>query len=152
MLGLLESQAAGVDGGEEDIVVAGGDAGEDGSDLFLAKDGGESVFGLGSEDPEDVPVPMEDMLIEELDAAIADAHGLGRPFAEVLAVKEVVLEFLFGDQLWALAVELGEHTNGASVSLLGAFPFAIELEGLDHCVVPICHHVSSPFANEFGET
>jgi len=60
-------------------------------------------------------------------------------------MEEVVLEFLFGDLLRAFAVELREHANGSGVSLLGAFPFTIELEGLEHFLVPVCHHDVSPF-------
>jgi len=152
VLCLLEPEAAGVDSAEEGIVLGGVDAGKQWSDFLGAEDGREAVLGLGSEDAEDVPVPMEDVLVEELDAAIADAHCFGRPFTDVLAVEEVVLKFLFGDLLGALAVELGEHADGSGVSLLGAFPFAIELEGLNHVLVPVCHHDVSPFEMRFGET
>ena len=127
------------------------DAGEQSSDFLGAEHSGEAVFGLGSEDAEDVPAPLNNVLVEELDAAVADAHGFGRPLADVLAVEEVVLEFLFSDLIWALAGELGEHADGAGVSLLGAFPLAVELEGRDHSFVPVCHHDASPFVNEFGK-
>lgn len=108
------------------------DAGEQSSDFLGAEDSREAVFGLGSEDAEDVPAPLKDVLVEELDAAVADAHGFRRPLADVFAVEEVVLEFLFGDLIWALAGELGEHADGAGVSLLGTFPLAVELKGRDH--------------------
>jgi hypothetical protein len=148
---LLEPEAAGVDGTEEGIVLGGVDAGEQASDFLGAEHGREAVLGLGSEDAEDVPVPMEDVLIKEFDAAIADAHSFRRPFADVLAVEEVVLEILFGDLIGALAGELREHANGPGVSLLGAFTLAIELEGFDHFLVPVCHHDVSPFEMRFGE-
>jgi hypothetical protein len=38
------------------------------------------------------------------------------------------------------------------VSLLGAFPFPLELEGLEHFLVPVSHHDVSPFEMGFGET
>lgn len=152
VLCLLEPEAAGVDGTEEGIVLGSMDAGEQTPDFLSAEHRREAVLGLGSEDAEDVPVPMEDVFVEEFDAAIADTHRFRRPLTDVLAVEEVVLEFLFCDLLGALAVELGEHANGSGVSLLGAFSFAIELEGLDHVLVPVCHHDVSPFEMRFGET
>ena len=109
------------------------------------------MFGLGSEDVENMPVALKDVLVEEADTAVTDAHGIGRPFAEVLAVKEVVLEFIFGEFLRALTVELREHADRSGVSLLGAFPFTVELKGLDHFVVPVLHHDTSPFEMGFGE-
>ena len=110
------------------------------------KNGRESSFGLGSEDSEDVPVSLEDVFVEEAYAAIADAHGIGRPLIDVFPLEEIVLKFLFGDQIGGFAVELGEHADGAGVGLLSAFPFAVELKGLDRFVIPICHHDTSPFS------
>jgi hypothetical protein len=151
VLCLLEPEATGVNGTEEGIVLGSVDAGEQASDFLGAEHGREAVFGLGSEDAEDVPVPMEDVLVEEFDAAVADAHSFRRPLADVLAVEEVVLEVFFGDLIGDFASELREHANGSGVSLLGAFSFAIELKGLDHFLAPVCHHDVSPFVNEFGE-
>jgi len=61
-------------------------------------------------------------------------------------VKEVVLKFLFGDEIGRLAVELDEHAQGPRIGLLRAFPFAVELKGLDHSVIPLCLHDTSPFS------
>jgi len=109
------------------------------------------VFSLGSEDVENMPVALKDVLVEEADTAVTDAHCIGRPLAEVLAVKEVVLEFLFGNLVGTLPVELDQHAHSAGVSLLRAFPFAVELKGLDHFVVPVLHHEFSPFMRFIGE-
>ena len=65
---------------------------------------------------------------------------------DVFAVEEVVLEFLLGDQVGGFAIELGEHANGAGVSLLSPFSFAVELKGLDRSVIPFCLHDTSPFS------
>lgn len=145
VLCFLEPEAAGVDGTEEGIVLGSVDAGKQSADFLGAEHGREAVLSLGSEDAQDVPVPVEDVFVEEFDTAVADAHGFRRPLADVLAVEEVVLEFLFGDLLGALAVELGEHADGSGISLLGAFSFAVELERLDHLFVPVLHHDVSPF-------
>ena len=93
-----------------------------------------------------MPVTLEDVLEEEADAAIADAHGVGGPVIDVLAVEEIVLEFLLSDQIGGFAIELDEHANGASVGLLSPFPFAIELKSLDRSVIPLCLHDTSPFS------
>jgi len=61
-------------------------------------------------------------------------------------MEKIVLEFLFGDLVRGFTVELGKHADGAGVGFLGAFPFAIELQGLDRFVIPIGHHDTSPFS------
>ena len=64
----------------------------------------------------------------------------------VLAVEEIVLEFLLGDQIGGFPIELGEHADRAGVGLLSAFSFAVELKGLDGSVIPLCLHDTSPFS------
>jgi hypothetical protein len=142
----VESEAAGVDGGEIGVILEGMDLCKNGSDFFGAEDGGEASFGLGTEDTEDVPVTLEDVFEEEANAAIADAHGIGGPVIDVLAVEEIILEFLFGDQIGGFGVELGEHTDGAGVGLLSSFPLAVELKSLDCFFIPLCLHDTSPFS------
>jgi hypothetical protein len=44
-----------------------------------------------------VPVALEDVLIEEADAAVADAHGSRGKAIDVCPVQEVVLKVLFRD-------------------------------------------------------
>jgi hypothetical protein len=142
----VKSEAAGVYGGEIGIVLEGFDAGQDAADFFHAKDGWKSSFGLGSEDSEDVPVALEDMLVEEAYPAIADPHGIGRPVVSVFTVEEIVLKLFFGNEVGRLAVELDEHAQGPGIGLLRAVPFAVELKGLNHSVIPLCLHDTSPFS------
>lgn len=85
------------------------------------------MFGLCSEDIEDMPVVLKDICVEETDAAIADAHGVGSPLVDVFAMEEIVLKFLLVDGLRCLLVELTEHTHSASVCLLCALAFTVEL-------------------------
>jgi len=80
----LESEATGVNGGEVGIVLEGFDADKQAPDFFGAKDRGKAMFILGSEDTEEVPIAVEDVLVEEAYAAIADAHGLGGPLINIL--------------------------------------------------------------------
>ncbi len=142
----VKSQAAGIDGGEIGVILEGMDLGKNTSDLFTAENGREASFGLGTEDSEDVPVSLEDVFEEEANAAIADAHGIGRPVIDILAVEEIILKFLLGDQIGGFAIELGKHTDGAGVGLLSSFPLAVELKDLDRFVIPLCLHDTSPFS------
>ncbi len=142
----VEPQAAGVDSGEIGVILEGIDLGQNGSDFLTAENGRKASFGLGTEDSEDVPVSLEDVFEEEANPTVADAHRIGGPVINVLSAEEIVLEFLFGDQVGGFAIELGEHSNGAGVSLLGPFPFAIELKSLDRFVIPLCLHDTSPFS------
>jgi hypothetical protein len=64
----------------------------------------------------------------------------------VFAVEEIVLKLFFGNEIGRLVVELDEHAQGPCIGLLRAFPFAVELKGLDHSVIPLCLHDTSPFS------
>jgi hypothetical protein len=73
----VESQAAGIDGGEIGVILEGFDLGQEASDFFPAENGRKSPFGLSSQDAEDVPVALEDVFIEETNPAIAVPHSIG---------------------------------------------------------------------------
>ena len=55
------------------------------------------VGGLRAQECEGVPVTLEDVLIEEADTAVADAHGRWGEAIDVFAVQEVALQLLFRD-------------------------------------------------------
>lgn len=103
------------------------------------------MFRLGAKDIEDMPVVLQDIGVKEPDAAVTDAHGLGRPKIDIFSMEEVILQFVFADQFRSLVVELPEHADCSDVSFLGSFTFSVELEGLDHFLGPICRHRLSPF-------
>jgi len=75
----VESQAAGIDGGKIGVILEGFDLDKNTSDFFTAENGRKASFGLGTEDSEDVPIALEDVFVEEANAAIADAHRIGGP-------------------------------------------------------------------------
>jgi len=66
-----------------------------------------------------VPVTFEHVDEKELDAAVADAHGSGCPYIDVLAVQKIVLKLLFADQIRCFAVEVDQHPYRAGVAFLG---------------------------------
>jgi len=72
MLGLLQAQTAGVDGGEESVVVWGSDAAQQAADFFTAKHRGQLLLALSVDEFQRMPVAVQDVLEEEADPAIAD--------------------------------------------------------------------------------
>ena len=146
MESFVKPQAAGVYGGKVGMVLEGFDAGQNVSDFFHAENGRESSFSLGSEDSENVPVALEDVLVEEAYPAIADTHRIGRPLISVFPLEEIVLKLLLANEIGRLAVELDEHAQGTGIGLLRALPFAVELKGFNHAVIPLCFHDPSPFS------
>lgn len=139
-LRLLKPQTTGVDGAEEGIIMGGADTAEQTPDLLDAEHGRQAFFMLGPQDIERVPLALQDVQEKESDPAIADPHGVRGPVIDVLAAEEVVLQFLFGNAIGGLCVEPGEHAYGPGVGFLGALAFAIELQGLERLLVPVCHH------------
>jgi len=105
--GFMESESQAIDGGEVDLVVQGCRGGEEPPDLLHTEDGGETVRGLSPKECEGVPVALEDVLIEEADATVADTHGRWGEAIDVFAVEKVVLQFLFRDAVGCFVVELG---------------------------------------------
>jgi Mg2+/Co2+ transporter CorC len=93
----MEPEPQAIDGGEVDLVVQGGGRREESLDLLHTEDGGETVGGLRTQEREGVPVTLEDVLIEEADTTIAEAHGRGGEVVDVFAVQEVPLQLLFRD-------------------------------------------------------
>jgi hypothetical protein len=75
--GFMELEAQAVDGGEIDLVVEGGSGRKEPPDLLDTEDGGETVCSLRTQERQRVPIALEDVLIEEADAALADTHGCG---------------------------------------------------------------------------
>lgn len=109
------------------------------------------MFVLGAQDRENVPIALQDVNVEKANPAVANAHGLGRPVIDVFSVEEVLLEFGFRNQIRGFVIELREHAHRARVRLLSSFSFPIELQNIDHPVIPIIHHKSSPFVRNLGE-
>jgi hypothetical protein len=97
--GFMEPESQAVDGGEVDLVVPGWRRLEETPHFFNPEDGGETVCGLSPDQRQGVPITLEDVLIEEADAPVAEAHGSRGEAIDVLAVQEGVLQLLFGEQV-----------------------------------------------------
>jgi len=95
--GFLEPESQAIDGGEVDLVVEGGGGREGPPYLLHSADGWETVGGLRANGREGVPVTLEDVLREEADATVADAHGRWGEAVDIFPMQEGVLQFLFRD-------------------------------------------------------
>lgn len=145
---LLQPESTGVDRGEEGVVVEGADTAQRPADLLDAQDGREFPLPLRPQELEERPVSLQHLLEEEPDPRVADPQGGGGPPAHVPPVQEVRLQGIRRDLVRCLVLELDKHPHGACVCLLGALPLAVQLQGLDHAVVPLGLHVDSPFPDE----
>lgn len=123
----LEPQAAGIDGGQENEIMKSGNLAQNAVDFLSGQNGGQSFFRWRFNDLEQIPVALHDMKVEKLDGAVTDAHGVGLPFVDVLAMNEVPLELLLGDLVGFLAVEeFNELAHMPGIGFLGSFSFAVQ--------------------------
>src|SRR5262249_33757625 len=144
--GFMEPEAQAIDGGEVDLVVQGGGRMEEPPDLLHTEDGGEPVGGLRTEECEGVPVALEDVLIEEADATVADAHGRWSEVIDVFAVQEIALQLLFREAVGGFVVELREQADFPDIGLLGPLALATELQCSNHLLTQWGHE-RSPFVS-----
>ena len=142
--GFMEPEAQAIDGGEGDLVVQGGGGREEPPDLLHTEDGGETVGGLRAQERQGVPVALEDVLREEADTAVADAHGRWGEAVDVFAVQEVVLQLLFGDAVGGCVVELSQQADFPDRGFLRPFALATEVESRNHVLTQWGHEIS-PF-------
>ncbi len=148
---LLEAKPAGVHRREVGIIVEGVDLYENAFDLFPGQHRGEPCLPLCADDVEQMPVALEHMGKEELDAGVANAHRGGTPFGVLLAVDEVVDELLLGEEVRGLVVMLTNQTDGPDIGILGPLALAGDFKGFDHFLMPFAaetrfrFHGCSPF-------
>jgi len=142
--GCMEPEAQARDGGEGDLMMQGGSRLEDTSDFFNTEDGGETVGGGRTKECEGVPSALEDVLREEADAAVADAHGRGGQAIDVFAGQEGVLQFLCRDAVGGWVVELRSQSDCPDRGCLSPLALATELESRKHVLTQWGHEIS-PF-------
>jgi hypothetical protein len=142
--GFMEPEAQAIDGGEVDLIMQGGSRLEDTSDFFNTEDGGETVGGLCAQERQRGPVAFEDVLIEEADAAVADAHRGWGEAIDIFAVQSVSLELLFRDAVGGFVVELSQEADFTDIGCLSPCALATEVESRDHVLTQWGHEIS-PF-------
>jgi len=141
--GFMEPEAQAIDGSEVDLSMQGGSRLEDTSDFFNTEDGGETVGGLCAQERQRGPVACEDVLIEEADAAVADAQRGWCEAIDIFAVQEVSLELLFRDAVGGFVVELSQEADFPDRGCLSPFALATALESHNHLVTQGGHTMSS---------
>jgi len=97
---------------------------------------------LRPQNVEEMPVALQHVHEEEADPAVADPHRVGRPVVDVAAAQEIPFQFLLGDLIGRLVVELAQHPHRARGGLLRALAPAIERQRVHGLLVPIGHHGS----------
>ena len=142
--GFMEPQSQAIDGGKGDLVVEGGGGHQEALDLLDTEHGRETVRGLRANEREGIPIALEDVLIEEADATVADAHRRWGEAVDIFPVQEVVLEFLFRDAVGGCVEELGQQADFSDRGCLRPFAFTAEVESRDHLLTQWAH-VVSPF-------
>jgi len=93
-----------------------------------------------------VPVALEDVLREEADATVAEAHGSRGKAIDIFPVQEGVLKLLFGEQVGRFAIELSQQAYFPDRGFLSPFAFATEVEGRNHLLTQWGHEIS-PFVS-----
>lgn len=90
-----------------------------------------------------MPVAREDVLGEEADAAVAEAHSSGGEAVDVFAVQDGALQLLCRDAVRRCMVELSQQADFTDISLLSSFAFATALEGRKHLLTQRAHEMFS---------
>jgi hypothetical protein len=83
---LVEPPSQARDGGAGDLVVQRGGGREETPNFFNTKAGREPVGGLSPKQRQGVPITLENVLREESDATVAEAHGSWGEAIDVFAV------------------------------------------------------------------
>jgi hypothetical protein len=124
--GFLEPEAQAVDGGEVDLVVERGGGRQESPHFLHTEDRGEVVGGWRAQERQRGPVALEDVLIEEAGAAVAEAHRGWGEAIDIFAVQEVSLELLFRDAVGGFVVELSQEADFPEIGCLRPFALATE--------------------------
>src|SRR5712691_3009164 len=96
----VQSESQARDGGKVNTVVQGCGHTEQATHCLHTEDSWKPVFGLRSNEVEELPIALQNVEVEEADAAVADAHGGWRELIDVFAMQNVLLELGFGDEVW----------------------------------------------------
>jgi hypothetical protein len=140
--GVMEPEAQARNGGAVGLIVEGGGRLPESLALLHIEDGREPAGGVCTQERERGPSALEDMLIEEADATIAEAQGRGGQAVDVVAVQEIALQLLFGDAVGGCVGELGQQADCSDIGCLRPFAFAAEVERRDHVLTQWAHKIS----------
>ena len=139
---LLQTQAAGVDGGKAGAIAFKADQIENAAHFLDAEDNRQLLFPLGPDEFDRWPIAPAGVVVEELDAAQGDGDGCPGVLFDIGEVEEILAEFLLGDPVWRLVVVFGQFADGAQIGFLGFLGHAAELHVFEHALSELrCHDV-----------
>jgi len=136
---LIETQAAGIDGGEADSIDGFVDAGQDGFDFLTAQDDGQFLGPGRTQQFEGGPVAPDGVLKEELDGAQGDGGGGAGDFLFQGEMEEVTAQFLLGDEIRRLVEIAGQAAHSADIAGLSFGGETMELHILQESSTQRCH-------------
>ena len=128
----VEAPSTAVEGGAGDAMVQRRPSLEEAVDLWEAEHGWEPLCGLGSHEFQGLPGAFDDLVVEEAQGAVTDAHGAGGEAIVIVSRQDVVLKLLCGDEIRGLSIELSQEPHLTDRGLLRAFALATELQSGDH--------------------
>ena len=100
------------------------------------------MSGLRTQERQRGPVTLQDVLREEAEATVAEAHGRRGQASDGFAVEEVTLQLLCGDAVGGCVGELGQQADFSDIGCWRPFAFAAEVESRDHLLTQWAHVVS----------
>ena len=116
-----EPEAAGVEGGEEDLVARKLDVIEQESGFLTGENDREFEMGSGLNDSQLVrPLPTKSQLPEDFDGAEGLVGGGVSELFDRLEVNEVSLNLLEGEEIGSAVEVFAELTDTSQIGLLGA--------------------------------
>lgn len=116
-----EPEAAGVEGGEEDLVARKLDVSEQESGFLTGENDREFEMGSGLNDSQLVrPLPTKSQLPEDFDGAEGLVGGGVSELFDRLEVNEVSLNLLEGEEIGSAVEVFAELTDTSQIGLLGA--------------------------------
>lgn len=133
----LEPKTTGINGNQIGVAVEGGNLGHDPFDFLSGENCGQPFLPFGLGEMKEMPVFLKNMVEEALDARVTDAHGGRRPVADILAMNEVVEEFLLGNEIGGLVEVLDQHTHRASIDFPASLAESAYLHGFIKLYMPL---------------
>ena len=118
---LTQTQAAGIDRGQGDAMIQGGDGAEDAAHLGGGEHDGQFELGIGADQLQlGGPEALEGFFPEQLEGADDLGGGLAGEFLFGLEVEAILTELFGADPVGSLAEVVAQLADAGVVGLLGA--------------------------------
>jgi hypothetical protein len=135
----VEAQSTAGEGGAGGAMVQGRQGLEEAWARCAAENGREAWFGLSSHALQGFPGASQDLLVEETESALTDAHGAWRETIAVFSMPKRGWQVLGGDAVGGFVGELSQQADLAARGLLSTFALATELQSGAHVLAQWGH-------------